>query len=67
MQEDMGDESAREYYDIVSKTFATEDGAFEVFVLTLQYMLYWDGKKMTDDFTQVSGTLILFSTFTCYA
>jgi hypothetical protein len=24
-------------------------------------MLYWDGEKMTDDFTQVSGTLILFS------
>lgn len=47
----MGDESAREYYDIVSKTFATEDGAFEVFVLTLKYMLYWDGEKMTDDFT----------------
>lgn len=50
-KEDMGDESAREYYDIVSKTFATEDGAFEVFVLTLKYMLYWDGEKMTDDFT----------------
>ncbi|KAM0925815.1 hypothetical protein ACQ4PT_003965 [Festuca glaucescens] len=27
----MGDESAREYYDIVSKTFASEDDAFEFY------------------------------------
>jgi ABC-type tungstate transport system substrate-binding protein len=29
---------------------------------TLKYMLSWDGEKMTDYFTQVSGTLISIPT-----